>query len=226
MKDNTNFLQKGGFDATSLAFEKGMVLALSLWDDHYANMLWLDSCYPADQATTDPGICRGTCDVTSGDPKDVEGKFPHAFVRYMNIRYGEIGSTDPMDPIPGPGPAPGPSPSPSPVGAGNCCYADPVSQVKSCDSGNCPADPWCGASEDHCTNFCNGLWCPDSPTPTPSPPPTPTPSPTPSPSPTPVPSDCPGGSLSSCIDLCPGDDADIFEACVMSCKRRCGQLLI
>merc|ERR1712151_1047802 len=67
-KDGTNFLEKGGFVATDLAFEKGMVLALSLWDDHYANMLWLDSCYPTDSSKTDPGVCRGTCDESSGSP--------------------------------------------------------------------------------------------------------------------------------------------------------------
>merc|ERR1711953_1141567 len=52
---------------------------------------------------------------------------------------------------------------------------------------------------------------PDGPSP-------PSPSP-PSPSPSPAPSDCPGGSLDKCIDLCP---SDAFAACVESCKRRCG----
>ena len=28
--------------------ENGMVLVLSLWDDHEAGMLWLDSNFPAD----------------------------------------------------------------------------------------------------------------------------------------------------------------------------------
>merc|ERR1712185_534678 len=46
---------------------------------------------------------------------------------------------------------------------------------------------------------------PPAPTPTPTPPaPTPTP-PAPTPTPTPTPGDCPGGSLSACIDLCPAD---------------------
>merc|ERR1712107_704788 len=40
----------------------------------------------------------------------------------------------------------------------------------------------------------------------------------PSPAPSPTPTDCPGGSLNSCIDLCP---ADVFAQCVESCKRRC-----
>merc|ERR1712137_1162192 len=28
--------------------QKGVVLVMSLWDDHYANMLWLDSTFPVD----------------------------------------------------------------------------------------------------------------------------------------------------------------------------------
>lgn len=49
----------------------------------------------------------------------------------------------------------------------------------------------------------------------------PVPTPTPSPSPSPTPSDCPGGSLDACIDLCP---ADAFAACVRSCQRRCASV--
>jgi len=30
------------------SMENGMVLVLSLWDDHEAGMLWLDSNFPAD----------------------------------------------------------------------------------------------------------------------------------------------------------------------------------
>ena len=31
------------------AMDRGMVLVLSLWDDHDANMLWLDGEYPLDK---------------------------------------------------------------------------------------------------------------------------------------------------------------------------------
>jgi len=92
MQDGTNFLDKGGFDNTDKAFETGMVLALSMWDDHEANMLWLDSTYPIDTPDA-PGAKRGTCPTTSGDPKDVEEQHPDASVRFFNIKYGEIGST-------------------------------------------------------------------------------------------------------------------------------------
>merc|ERR1712151_636431 len=30
--------------------DAGVVLVMSLWDDHYANMLWLDSTYPVDSS--------------------------------------------------------------------------------------------------------------------------------------------------------------------------------
>lgn len=71
----------------------GMVLVMSLWDDHYANMLWLDSSYPTDQATTKPGVARGTCATSSGVPADVEKNSPNAQVSFSNIRFGPIGST-------------------------------------------------------------------------------------------------------------------------------------
>lgn len=92
--DKTNFLQKGGFQSMDEALDKGMVLALSLWDDHAANMLWLDSDYPTDQSASKPGVARGTCATTSGVPKDVEASHADAYVRYFNIRYGELDSTD------------------------------------------------------------------------------------------------------------------------------------
>ena len=47
-KDGTNFLDKGGMGSIDDMNEDGMVLVMSLWDDHYANMLWLDSTYPTD----------------------------------------------------------------------------------------------------------------------------------------------------------------------------------
>merc|ERR1712176_1099155 len=62
--DKTNFLQKGGLKAMDAAMEKGMVLVMSLWDDHKVNMLWLDSTYPV--GSSDPGAARGSCSTDSG----------------------------------------------------------------------------------------------------------------------------------------------------------------
>lgn len=328
-----------------------MVLALSLWDDHYANMLWLDSTYPPQDETR--GAHRGTCDTGSGDPVDVESNHPGAFVRYMNIAYGELGTTD-SGPIPGPSPPapPGPSPTPGPTpspphqcGSSDGCLCSPGMNN---DGRNMESSARTASSPAECCNLCqqaegcvgwthipssgNQCWLKDQvgdlrtdgsvtsgkvngtspvPGPTPSPPPAPspphqcgsadacvcspamnnnghnmdsssistpnetaccdacqkregcvgwtfvpkdgnacwlkdeigeltedgyvtsgslgvvpvpTPSPQPTPSPSPVPSNCPGGSLDACIDLCPSDDTDLFKSCVQSCQRRCQSL--
>lgn len=68
---------------------------------------------------------------------------------------------------------------------------------------------------------------PDDPTPTPPAPTPPAPTPPaptpPAPTPSPVPSDCPGGSLSACIGLCPTDQA-VYQICVTTCLARCPSL--
>merc|ERR1711904_507330 len=91
---------------------EGAVLVMSLWDDHYANMLWLDSTYPVD--STDPGAVRGSCSTSSGDPKDVESQHGDAHVVFSDIKWGPLGSTVPSGPAPSPSPMPSPSPSPTP----------------------------------------------------------------------------------------------------------------
>ena len=75
------------------AVEKGLVLAMSLWDDHTAYMLWLDSDYPLNKPPTAPGVARGTCPTSSGRPAEVEKDHPNASVTYSNIRFGELNST-------------------------------------------------------------------------------------------------------------------------------------
>ena len=107
-----NFQEKGGLQKMGDSFKRGMVLVMSLWDDHEAFMLWLDSNYPEDGDPNDPGTCstqhifngfvhtnfysgvsRGPCPTTSGRPEDVENEQPEATVKFSKIRYGEIGST-------------------------------------------------------------------------------------------------------------------------------------
>jgi len=87
--DNYGFKTHGGFTAMSSAMATGMTLVMSVWDDHYANMLWLDSTYPT--TATVQGSKRGTCATTSGVPAEVEGT--PASVTYSNIKWGPIGST-------------------------------------------------------------------------------------------------------------------------------------
>ena len=89
--DTNTFEQKGGMAQMGSALGAGMVLVMSVWDDHYSNMLWLDSTYPT--TGTGPGKPRGTCAVTSGVPADVEAKAPSSSVTYSNIKFGPINST-------------------------------------------------------------------------------------------------------------------------------------
>lgn len=91
--DTNSFMSRGGMKGMGEALKRGMTLVMSLWDDHYAHMLWLDSAYPLDKPVSDPGILRGPCSTDSGKPEDVESKQANAHVKYYNVRYGDIDST-------------------------------------------------------------------------------------------------------------------------------------
>jgi len=93
MGDQNDFKKHGGMAQMGKSLAKGMVLAMSLWDDHYAHMLWLDSAYPLDQPVTKPGVLRGPCATSTGVPSDVESKQRDAHVVYSNLKLGAIGST-------------------------------------------------------------------------------------------------------------------------------------
>ncbi|KAJ7142698.1 glycoside hydrolase, partial [Mycena epipterygia] len=64
--DTNSFEARGGLKTMGAAFQKGMVLALSLWDDHEAEMFWLDSNYPLNASVTAPGVARDPSSATSG----------------------------------------------------------------------------------------------------------------------------------------------------------------
>jgi cellulose 1,4-beta-cellobiosidase len=85
------FQTKGGLKAMGDALDRGMVLALSLWDDHYAKMHWLDAVYP--DGGTDLGDERGPCPRDGGDPADLENSVPNSSVKYSNLKIGNIGTT-------------------------------------------------------------------------------------------------------------------------------------
>ncbi|KAG8900472.1 Exoglucanase 1 [Tulasnella sp. 403] len=53
--DTNSFADKGGLSKMGDALANGMVLVMSVWDDHAANMLWLDSNYPTDGDPSKPG---------------------------------------------------------------------------------------------------------------------------------------------------------------------------
>lgn len=91
--DEDIFSQHGGMSGISEGLSQGMVLVMSLWDDHYADMLWLDSDYPTNATATDPGVARGTCSTSSGEPSSVEADSASASVVFSSIKVGPIGST-------------------------------------------------------------------------------------------------------------------------------------
>jgi hypothetical protein len=90
--DENIFETHGGMTAMGEALSGGMTLVMSVWDDHYANMLWLDSeNYPVN--STGLGSARGTCATTSGVPSDIETSNADASVTFSNIKFGPINST-------------------------------------------------------------------------------------------------------------------------------------
>jgi cellulose 1,4-beta-cellobiosidase len=90
--DNYGFKDKGGFAALSRSFQKGMVLVMSLWDDHYSDMAWLDSTWPREKPDA-PGAKRGPCQEGQGVPTTVESGQGNSQVTYSDIRFGDINST-------------------------------------------------------------------------------------------------------------------------------------
>jgi cellulose 1,4-beta-cellobiosidase len=125
MGDKNDFKAKGGLKQMGKSMDNGMVLVMSIWDDHEANMLWLDSTYPTDKTTI--GGPRGNCATTSGKPSDVESQHPNAGVKFSDVKFGELNSTY----TPGPGPTP-PGPTPTP----GC----PGGNLSAC-IGLCPSTP-------------------------------------------------------------------------------------
>merc|ERR1712232_70646 len=149
-QDGTNFEEKGGLGAVEKAIDAGVVLVMALWDDHYANMLWLDSTYPVD--STDPGALRGYCSTDSGVPADVESAQGNAHVIFSDIKFGPIGSTTNGSPTPSPTPTPTPTPSPSPSPSPGGC---PGGSLSACID-LCPADVFCPCVES-CQKRCNSV---------------------------------------------------------------------
>lgn len=77
--DRNRFEEVGGFPQLNKALDIDMVLVMSIWDDHYANMLWLDSIYPPEKEG-EPGAARGDCPQDSGIPSEVEANYADAYV--------------------------------------------------------------------------------------------------------------------------------------------------
>lgn len=121
--DTNSFETLGGLTAMGGAISRGMVLALSVWDDHAVNMLWLDSTFPTDKDASTPGVARGTCPTSSGVPSEIEVSNADASVIYSNIKFGAIDST---------------------YGAGSGGGSDPGSSNPNPPSGTVPKYQQCG----------------------------------------------------------------------------------
>ena len=87
------FEAQGGMKGMGGALGRGMVLAMSIWEDSGSGMLWLDGTYPVGANSSAPGVARGTCGPESGDMSMLIEKYPDAAITFSNIKVGDIGST-------------------------------------------------------------------------------------------------------------------------------------
>ena len=133
--DTKSFEPRGGLKRLGDVMKSnGMVLVMSLWDDSYAQMAWLDATQPV--GSTAVGSKRGPCADGSGDPSKLEKNSPNSKVVFSDIKFGDIGSTTSgSGPTPGPSPTP-PSPSPPSPAPSGC----PGGSLSAC-IGLCPSSP-------------------------------------------------------------------------------------
>ncbi|OAA58934.1 glycoside hydrolase family 7 protein [Niveomyces insectorum RCEF 264] len=71
----------GGLAGMGDALGRGMVLAMSIWNDPQQQMSWLDA-----------GM-NGPCGSGQGSPATIQSQHPDTHVVFSNIRWGDIGST-------------------------------------------------------------------------------------------------------------------------------------
>ncbi|KAK1052027.1 hypothetical protein B0A54_12616 [Friedmanniomyces endolithicus] len=75
------FQARGGLAQMGKAIERGMVLAMSIWNDPSGNMTWLDTGN------------AGPCNVTEGNPTVILAEDPGTSVTFSNIKWGDFGTT-------------------------------------------------------------------------------------------------------------------------------------
>merc|ERR1739848_927277 len=148
------------------ALDRGMVLVVSLWDDISIYMNRLDSYNDCDP--TEPGCKRGPCDPEVGKPETLRSAHPDSSYTFLNLKVGDIDTTNPdVPPTPAPTPPspvspspPGP-PSPPPSPSGDC----PGGSLSACESACAVVT---GAAYDACVAVCKDD-CPVTTTPAPAP---------------------------------------------------------
>lgn len=87
-----HFAQLGGYKTISEAFDRGMVLILSLWDDEYVSMRWLDSVYPV--GSDEPGAYRGPCADVDTSIEARRRDVPDSHVVYSGIVVRDLQEYD------------------------------------------------------------------------------------------------------------------------------------
>ena len=95
--DSSKYLTVGGTKSMGDALKRGMVLVMSLWDDYGSHMKWLDGVFPPNADPNQPGVAKGPCPASSGDPNDLRKNYPNSYLSMTNIKVGTIGSTVQLD---------------------------------------------------------------------------------------------------------------------------------
>ncbi|KAI1205055.1 glycoside hydrolase family 7 protein [Annulohypoxylon truncatum] len=72
---------QGGLAGMGAALGRGMVLAMSIWNDPTQQMSWLDAG------------ANGPCNIAESTPANIQAQHPDTHVTFSNIRWGDIGST-------------------------------------------------------------------------------------------------------------------------------------
>ena len=88
-----DFEKKGGMARMGGALGRGMVLAMSIWQDAGGQMLWLDGISPTGADPATPGVARGPCAADTGKPADNAAEYPDAAITFSALKSGDIGST-------------------------------------------------------------------------------------------------------------------------------------
>lgn len=149
----SDFQAKGGVKRIGEAFERGMVLALSI----NSGNAWLDGVDAGKNGSaSDPGAKRGPCPANSYNVAKLKKTHAKASVKFSNIKYGQIGWTLKAKKI---------TTTTAKVpktGSRKVQKADGKSQCgwESCDESKLfPVTKYCGRSKENCLKCKGGKWC-------------------------------------------------------------------
>ena len=90
--DTNHHEELGGLATMGEAFDRGMVLTISLWDDFKKNMIWLDA-FDQDPHQKAGGL-RGRCDQDADrSVETLRETYGPVTLTYSNIRFGPLATT-------------------------------------------------------------------------------------------------------------------------------------